>query len=104
MSLISSAIRESAKGKECQVRLPGICNHDSSTVVLAHVGGGSGIAQKCDDIHSTYICSACHDVIDGRAGPVLLSEVTIRLYTLEAMIRTQRIFLKLGLIQVPDEQ
>ncbi|KZX00083.1 hypothetical protein JL49_13385 [Pseudoalteromonas luteoviolacea] len=100
MSVISDKLRESAKGQACQIRLPGICNFDSSTVVLAHVGGGSGMGQKCDDIHSAYTCSACHDVIDGRSGPVMLSETAIRIFVFEGMIRTQRLFLKQNLVMV----
>ncbi|MGV3346389.1 nuclease domain-containing protein, partial [Enterobacteriaceae bacterium LUAb1] len=30
-------LRKEAKGRECQVRIPGICNGNSETVVLAHL-------------------------------------------------------------------
>jgi len=36
---------ESARGQECQVRIPGICSHDPETVVFAHLNGG-GMGMK----------------------------------------------------------
>lgn len=66
-----SKIRESARGEECQVRIIGVCNHDSATVILAHpnnYGAGKGAGMKALDPLSAYCCSACHDVYDGRRG------------------------------------
>lgn len=98
MSVISKKIRNSARGQECQVRMPGVCNRNNETVILAHVGKGAGMGQKCDDIHATYACSACHDVIDGR---VRIGDPRInRLYAYEAMVRTQKLLLEQELIQV----
>ena len=98
MSVISKKIRNSARGQECQVRIPDVCNRNNETVILAHVGKGSGMGQKCDDIHATYACSACHDVIDGR---VRIGDPRInRLYAYDAMIRTQKLLLEQELIQV----
>ncbi|MET6758957.1 DUF1364 domain-containing protein [Pseudoalteromonas sp. NCIMB_1079] len=98
MSVISKKIRNSARGQQCQVRIPGVCNRNPETVILAHVGKGSGMGQKCDDIHATYACSACHDVIDGR---VRIGDPRInRLYAYEAMVRTQKLLLEQELIQV----
>lgn len=98
MSVISKKIRNSARGQECQVRMPGVCNRNNETVILAHVGKGSGMGQKCDDIHATYACSACHDVIDGR---VRIGDPRInRLYAYDAMVRTQKLLLEQELIQV----
>lgn len=98
MSLISKKIRNSARGQQCQVRIPGVCNRNPETVVLAHVGKGSGMGQKCDDIHATYACSACHDAIDGRVR-VNTPQVT-RLYAYDGMVRTQKLLLEQELIQV----
>lgn len=98
MSVISKKIRNSARGQECQVRIPSVCNRNNETVILAHVGKGAGMGQKCDDIHATYACSACHDVIDGR---VRIGDPRInRLYAYEAMVRTQKLLLEQELIQV----
>lgn len=98
MSLISKKIRNSARGKNCQVRIPSVCNHNSETVILAHVGKGAGMGQKCDDIHATYACSACHDVIDRRVRQGSANEVMV--YAYEGMVRTQKLLLEQELIQV----
>jgi hypothetical protein len=67
-----SKIRESANGMECQMRLPGICNHNRETVVWMHANGsaaGKGIGMKSHDLLGAYGCSNCHDVYDRRRGP-----------------------------------
>lgn len=50
------------------VRIPGVCNGNPETTVLAHIriGNVAGIGQKPPDICGVWACSACHDVIDGR--------------------------------------
>lgn len=64
----SKALRDSARGESCTLRLPGICTHDSETVVLCHLRdlAPSGMGTKPSDLHAVYACHACHDVIDGR--------------------------------------
>ena len=51
------------------VRIAGVCNHDDSTTVLAHIrrGGVAGIGQKPPDLVATWACSNCHDCMDQRA-------------------------------------
>lgn len=63
-----SKIRESARGGQCQIRLPGICNHNPETVVLAHyrMAGSCGMGMKPNDAQAAYACSRCHDAVDGR--------------------------------------
>ena len=63
----SQAIRDSAKGENCTLAIPGICNHNPETVVYCHFPDEShGMGRKSDDISGGYGCSACHDAIDGR--------------------------------------
>ncbi len=62
-----SKIRKAAKGKECQVRIPGVCNFNNETTVSAHLSGG-GVAGKVADMHSAFTCSDCHDAVDGRSN------------------------------------
>jgi hypothetical protein len=61
-------LRKFAQGKPCQVRIPGVCNFDETTTVLAHLrrGGVSGTGCKPHDLVGVHSCSNCHDVIDGR--------------------------------------
>ncbi len=52
-------LREFAEGKECQLRLPGVCNFDTATTVLAHVRRGdvAGMKQKPPDLCGIHACS-----------------------------------------------
>ncbi|WP_315360720.1 DUF1364 domain-containing protein [Neisseria bacilliformis] len=63
-----SKITESARGEQCTVRLPGICNRNPETVVLAHYRllGYCGTGIKPPDFMGAYCCSACHDEADRR--------------------------------------
>ena len=47
MRVISQKLRDSARGQDCTLRLPGICNFDSATTVLAHLPcGQKGMGMK----------------------------------------------------------
>lgn len=95
----SKKLRESARGRDCQVRIFGVCNRDPETTVLAHVGRGGGMGMKCPDLFATFACSACHDVIDKRV-PSRNGVMDDELSALHGMVRTQEIWLKEGLIDV----
>lgn len=92
-----SKIRESARGQECQVRIGDYCNRNPETTVLAHIGGG-GMGAKSHDIHGAYCCSSCHDILDGRM-PTSHRPDDLKLWHLEAVIRTQLMMLNDGLIK-----
>lgn len=61
-------LRDLARGRKCQIRLPAVCNHDEATVVLAHyrLGGVSGFGLKPPDLIGAWACSNCHDAVDRR--------------------------------------
>lgn len=64
------AIRDSANGEECHVRLPGICNGRTDTTVWSHFPGldaDRGMGLKALDLCGAYACAACHDAVDGRS-------------------------------------
>lgn len=93
---VSKKLRDSARGRDCEVRLYPYCNEMSETVVLAHKNGG-GMGMKAPDIHGAFCCSACHDIIDGRVNTSLTAGDIIRaLY--EGIFRTQTIWLREGLL------
>ena len=97
-----SKIRESARGKQCLVRIPGVCNWDRETVILAHVNG-AGMGTKGLDFQGAYCCSACHDVVDGRvAAPYDRAEILNFMY--EGVLRTQQALYSYGLIQIKGEK
>ena len=95
---VKSKIRESARGEDCQVRIYGVCNGDSETVVFAHLGGG-GMGAKASDLFGAYCCSSCHDVVDNRVNTDL-SRAMVALDFFDGMVRTQGILLEKGLIKI----
>lgn len=64
-------LRVMAKLRPCLVRLPGICNRNDDTTVLAHfrILGVSGIGMKSPDIIAAWACSACHEYVDTHKDP-----------------------------------
>lgn len=93
-----SRITKSAKGEDCQVRLPGICNHNPETTVFAHYRMNTGLGIKPSDLHGAYACSSCHDEIDRRTQIYKL--YIVRMAHLEGMIRTQLKLIEKGLIKL----
>ena len=99
-------LRELAKCRECQIRIPGICKNDRSTVVLCHlhkpsISGGMGL--KADDILGAHGCNLCHDVVDGRnlngdQHGLTRDQIEIGFYL--AIFKTQKILLDEGKIGV----
>jgi hypothetical protein len=93
-------LRKEAKGRGCMVRLPGICNFNSETVVLAHIRltGVSGMGMKSPDLIGAWACSACHDEIDGRTRKSGMTRDELRLAHYDGMVRTIVQLEKEGLI------
>lgn len=92
-----SKLRKSARGRDCQVRIPGQCDWRPDTVVLAHLNGG-GMGRKRDDIHGAFCCASCHDALDGRAKTGFSAQ-ELKLFHMEGVMRTRAIWLEEGLIQ-----
>ncbi|MFJ2989975.1 nuclease domain-containing protein [Collimonas sp. NPDC087041] len=64
-----SKIRASARDQDCTLRFP-VCNGRNETTVLCHsnlLEDGKGMGLKAPDECGAFGCSACHDVLDGRA-------------------------------------
>jgi len=90
-----SKMRKSAKGEDCQIRIPGVCNHNAETTVLCHLGG-AGWSLKSNDIHSAYGCYACHLVTDGAKSEFTKDEIKLMFY--DGMVRTQLILIEKKLL------
>lgn len=88
-------LRKLAQGRECQIRIPGVCNGNPETVVLCHLGG-AGMGRKHPDLLGAYGCSACHDAVDGRSR----TNDDWRLYFYDGIFRTQRMLIDEGVINV----
>ncbi len=94
----------SARGQDCCVRIPGVCNHNPETVVFAHLNG-AGMGMKHADIHGAYACSNCHDFIDGRWSPSTpdtfnITRGDIMLMHYDGMLRTQQIMIRDGILKL----
>ena len=82
-------LRKAARGRECQVRIPGVCNGNPETTVLAHIriAGLCGTGIKPPDLIAAIACSSCHDEIDRRTR--LVDAEYAKECALEGMARTQ---------------
>ena len=91
-------ITNSARGEDCQVRIPGICNFDRETTVAAHING-AGMGTKHNDMFIAYACSECHKALDGEIMHVSHPYWDLKIWHYEGMVRTQYILLEKGLIK-----
>ena len=91
-----SKLTKEARGRECQVRIPGVCNFNPETTVLAHyrLAGTCGTAIKPDDTQAAWACSACHDEVDHRTRFIDANDAL--LMHAEGVMRTQEILRKEG--------
>lgn len=90
-------LRKEARGRECQVRLEGICNGDPATTVLAHyrLSGISGMGMKSPDLFGAWCCSDCHAVCDGQQRSNIPRDARL-LALAEGVFRTQAILIAEG--------
>ncbi len=90
-------LRKIAKGKDCMVRIPGICNRDAETTVLAHVrmSGITGYGQKAPDFLGAWCCSDCH-----RHTETTKSNNLMQRSFLEGVMRTQYELITSGEVKI----
>ncbi|WP_226941049.1 nuclease domain-containing protein [Janthinobacterium violaceinigrum] len=105
---VSTAIRRSARGQDCTLRLA-VCNFDPDTTVLCHsnfLADGKGVGLKAPDTAAAFGCSACHDVLDGRRPrPADLSLAGLEAAFRAAVGATHEILRSMGLLaSVPNDQ
>lgn len=94
MSLISTKLRNSAKGQQCTLRTA-VCNNDPETTVLAHAPSiYSGMGCKSDDTFAAFGCSACHKALDEHELPIM-DELKA---WMQGIAETQRYWLEKGLL------
>lgn len=94
-------ITKAARGRDCQVRIPGHCNGNPETVVLAHyrMAGTCGTGYKPNDLQAAWACSGCHDAIDGRAKSEFSSD-ELRLMHAEGCFRTTDTLISEGILKI----
>ena len=92
------------------MKIPGVCNFDPATTVLAHVGrhGTAKRNQKYEEAGDvTYACSSCHDAIDFRDNTFLSYDNQMQKLLLRereaaitrGKVETRRHLRELGLIE-----
>ena len=63
------AIRDSARGEDCLIRLPG-CPADPAMTIWSHnrhQRAGKGFSIKAIDLNGAYCCTHCDAIYDGQA-------------------------------------
>lgn len=81
-----------AKGQECTLMIPFVCNRNSETVVACHISRPfmASMSGKTSDFCIAFGCSNCHEWIDGRGKG---SEHWFE-YVLDGMMKTQHILIE----------
>lgn len=98
-----SKITQSARGEQCHIRYPGICNSNPETTVWCHANGsaaGKGMHQKSHDILGAYGCYACHDVYDRRVPVAGLTRQEVELLFWQGHARSVVRLIERGLIVI----
>lgn len=92
-------LRSAARGRECTVRIPNVCNFDPETSVLAHarLAGITGVGMKAPDICAAIACSACHDEIDRRTRKLESDFVELCFY--HGVMRTLDVWVRENLVR-----
>lgn len=95
-------IRRAARGQECTLQFPAVCNFDPATTVLCHsnyLADGKGMGLKAPDTVACFGCAACHDLLDGRRlRPADLSLHDVESAFYAGVVRTHQILRALGLM------
>lgn len=95
-------IRRSAKGQDCTLRIPGICNWNPETTVWCHSNesvDGKGMGIKARDVEGCYGCSACHAYYDGGYTALGIDRETVRRQFNDARVLSRSILELLGVLK-----
>lgn len=96
-SRVIRRLRESARGQQCAIRIPGVCCFDPETTVLAHINSvGKGMGIKSEDWFGIFCCVNCHACLDTHTVP---KDVRYQ-YILSALYETWKTWIKTGLVRV----
>lgn len=100
---VHQAIRDSARGEECQVRIVGACSFDPEKTIWSHAplqAAGKGRGIKAIDVAGAYCCTACDAVIDGQAPlPPGATRDSVMVDWLHGHLRSLVLLQKKGLIR-----
>ena len=93
-------LRKLAKGQPCMLRLPGICNGNPETTVLAHIRRGLyGMGIKPVDWCGVWCCSACHDAYDRRTTHPEMQREYFEAEMLRALCQQLAKYVEMGILK-----
>jgi Putative nuclease YbcO len=98
----TTPIRKSAKGEDCTLRVPGVCNFNPDTTVLCHAPYPGRGGTRSADHFAAYGCSDCHDYMDMRSRRLEVAGIagSRESLWLSAIHETQKKLIEKGLIKV----
>lgn len=97
----SQDIRESARGEECLVRLPGICRGGTEHTIWSHAplgAAGKGRGIKALDVCGCYACTACDAALDQAQRPAGMTREQVLLDWFMGHMRSLVILAQKGLL------
>lgn len=92
-----SKITKSAKGEQCTLRIPGVCEGRTETVVFCHAPYPNRGGMRDQDFWGAYGCVDCHDFVDGRVDNLVGFHMTA-VYWMPAIHETQMKLHEKGLL------
>ena len=96
----SKKITDSAKGKDCTLRIYPHCEENPETTVFCHAPSSfKGISIKSPDHWGAYGCHTCHMIMDGQIKSDLNNAQKNEIW-LRAICETQLILITLGLLNL----
>lgn len=90
-------LQRDAAGRECQIRIPGVCRPHPEDCSLCHAplhASYRGGDQKAPDALAAFGCTPCHDEVDRRTRYVETQFARLCFY--EGVLRTQAIWIAEG--------
>lgn len=98
----SKKLTDAAKGQQCTLQIPGVCQGGTETTVACHSPlGEDRNGTKAPDFCIAFGCMACHDVLDRRkrAGAQHLTEDDQRYYFHRGLMRTLGSLFEKGILK-----
>ncbi len=96
-----SKITASARGEDCQVRIPGVCTFDPEKTIWSHCrhgAAGKGKSIKALDVAGAYACTACDACYDQMQGAKGMTREQIDLDWFMGHMRSLVLLAQKGLI------
>lgn len=87
-----------ARGQDCTLLIPGVCNGDPATTVACHANwscGGKGMSHKAHDFAIAFGCDRCHAWLDHGGA----SRDEKMLAFLPGLLKTQTILFREGIFR-----